>query len=212
MSARQPLRPLFMPRISAPTVAEHREARRRALLDAARALLVEGGAGAVRFGAVAERAGLARSSVYEYFADRAALVGAVLDDDFGTWHSAVSEAVGVAGSPLEAVAAFVRVQVRLAGGGAHAVGYALLSSALGDDVRGEVEARHASLADEVAPALREAGVRDVDGAGRLVGAVVAAAVGEVRSGANPAAVAERASAFAVGGVRATVADEPGLHQ
>ena len=50
-----------MPRISQPTVAEHRAARVRALLDAAHDLLLETGE-APSLSAVAERAGLARTS------------------------------------------------------------------------------------------------------------------------------------------------------
>ncbi|HEY3478988.1 MAG TPA: helix-turn-helix domain-containing protein, partial [Streptomyces sp.] len=48
-------------------MAEHRTMQRRALLDAARSLLTEGGTEALTFPALAERTGLARSSVYEYF-------------------------------------------------------------------------------------------------------------------------------------------------
>src|SRR5690606_19635538 len=55
-----------MPRITAPTVAEHRKAQQRALLDAAREILAETGRPPT-FTALAERAGMARPSVYEYF-------------------------------------------------------------------------------------------------------------------------------------------------
>ena len=48
--------------------------QRAALLDAARSLLSEGGTDALTFPALAERTGLARSSVYEYFRSRAAVV------------------------------------------------------------------------------------------------------------------------------------------
>ena len=53
-----------MPRITAPTVAEHHAKQRRALLDAARDLLAETGA-EPSMAAVARRAGLARSSIYQ---------------------------------------------------------------------------------------------------------------------------------------------------
>ena len=56
-----------MPRIDAPTVAEHHAQRRAALLAAAEELLAEQGVEAVTPAAVGARAGLARSSVYQYF-------------------------------------------------------------------------------------------------------------------------------------------------
>ncbi|NLB46735.1 MAG: helix-turn-helix transcriptional regulator, partial [Microbacteriaceae bacterium] len=55
-----------MPRISAATVAEHRANQERLLLDVAHAFLEETG-DLPSMRAIAERAGLARSSVYHYF-------------------------------------------------------------------------------------------------------------------------------------------------
>ena len=57
-----------MPQIDAPTVAEHRAQQREALLDAAEAILLADGHGALTFRALGERTGLARNSIYRYFA------------------------------------------------------------------------------------------------------------------------------------------------
>ncbi len=48
-------------------------------LEAAHALLVEGGVEAVKIGALADRLGLSRTSFYWHFADREALLAALLD-------------------------------------------------------------------------------------------------------------------------------------
>ena len=52
---------------------------RSALLAAARSLVEEGGFGALTMGAVAERAGVTRRSVYLHFASRGELVGALFE-------------------------------------------------------------------------------------------------------------------------------------
>ena len=65
-----------MPRIDAPTVAEHSAQRRAAIVDAAVDLLGREGITGVTPAAVASAAGLARSSVYQYFASTDALVAA----------------------------------------------------------------------------------------------------------------------------------------
>ena len=57
-----------MPKISAPSIVEHRELRRQQLISAALELALGEGAEAVTVAAVAKKAGLARSSIYEYFA------------------------------------------------------------------------------------------------------------------------------------------------
>jgi AcrR family transcriptional regulator len=71
-------------------VAEHRTMQRDALLDAARSLLSEGGTEALTFPALAERTGLARSSVYEYFRSRAAVVEELCAVDFPVWAAEVA--------------------------------------------------------------------------------------------------------------------------
>ena len=63
-----------MPKIQAPTVALHRELRRQQLMAAAMELALSNGAEAISVAAVANKAGLARSSIYEYFASSADLV------------------------------------------------------------------------------------------------------------------------------------------
>ena len=65
-----------MPQIDAPTVAEHRAQQREALLDAAEAILLDAGHGALTFRALGERTGLARNSIYRYFGSRDDLIAA----------------------------------------------------------------------------------------------------------------------------------------
>ena len=55
------------PKIQAATIVEQRAMRQRQLIDAALAIALESGAANITVAAVAQRAGLARSSIYEYF-------------------------------------------------------------------------------------------------------------------------------------------------
>ena len=70
-----------MPRISTATLAEHREWRRQQLIAAATAIALEAGGSAVTVAAVAERAGLSRTSVYEYFGSSAEPVADLIVDE-----------------------------------------------------------------------------------------------------------------------------------
>lgn len=65
-------------------------ARVEALLDAASSLVVEGGLGAVTTREVARRAGMPTGTLYQYFADRDALVAALLDRDTATMDAEVA--------------------------------------------------------------------------------------------------------------------------
>lgn len=115
-----------MPRISAATVAEHRAQQRRAVLDAARDLLASTGQ-APSLAAVGERAGLARSSVYSYFASREDLLAAVVDEVLPAWAAQVVAAMEAATSPQEEVWAYVRANVELFNSAEQAAAHALTS-------------------------------------------------------------------------------------
>ncbi len=104
-----------MPRIDAPTVVEHRAAQRRALLDAAHALLSEApGPAAGGLGEVAAKAGLARSSAYHYFRSREDLLSAVVEDMFPRWNDKIVEAMAGADDP---VWAYVEANLQLVADG-----------------------------------------------------------------------------------------------
>ena len=101
-----------MPRITAPTVIEHREQQRRALLDAARAIISETRT-APTLAATAERAGLARSSIYRYFASSEQLLEAVVADVLPTWTDTVHSRVEAATTPGEKIWAYIGANLDL---------------------------------------------------------------------------------------------------
>ncbi|MFY3742570.1 TetR/AcrR family transcriptional regulator [Anaeromyxobacter sp. Red801] len=193
-----------MPRISAPTVREHRAARRARLLDAARAILLERGPDALAFGAVADLAGLARPSVYEYFPSRDHLLAALVDAELPAWLAEVRAELERHAAPLDRLGAFVRVQLEMFAGGKHRVGAALGGGAVrpGPELARTVAATHAQVYALVQPALAALGVQDEPAVARLVAACVADAIRQLKGGAPPAAVARTAVAFVRGAVAA----------
>ena len=75
------------------TTAEDREARRRSLVDAAEELLEHWSIEDVSMNRVADRAGVAKGTVYLYFATREELLIAVWEREHASWLEAVSEIV-----------------------------------------------------------------------------------------------------------------------
>lgn len=145
-----------MPRIQAPTVAEHRRRQERALLDAARALLAETGR-APSLGEVGRRAGLARSSVYQYFPSRDDLLAAVVADAFPAWAGQVRSRVDAATTPGERVWAYVCANVDLFAGSEQAVARALTAVVEPQVLKAPMEAFHAQLQEPLLAALEELG-------------------------------------------------------
>ncbi|WP_086769895.1 TetR/AcrR family transcriptional regulator [Streptomyces bobili] len=183
-------------------MAEHRSMQRAALLDAARSLLSEGGTEALTFPALAERTGLARSSVYEYFRSRAAVVEELCEVDFPVWAAEVEAAMAAAEGPEAKVEAYVRRQLALVGDRRHRAVVAISASELDAGAREKIRAAHGGLVAMIVDALGELGHAEPRLAAMLVQGVVDAAVRRIELGVEElSAVTEAAVGMVVRGVR-----------
>ncbi|MBX9422666.1 TetR/AcrR family transcriptional regulator [Streptomyces lateritius] len=183
-------------------MAEHRTMQRGALLDAARSLLSEGGTEALTFPALAERTGLARSSVYEYFRSRAAVVEELCAADFPVWAAEVEAAMDAADTPQGKVEAYVRTQLQLVGDRRHRAVVAISASELDDGAREKIRAAHGGLVAMIVEALAALGQPQPRLGAMLLQGVVDAAVRRIELGAaeNPTEIAEAAVTMALHGV------------
>ncbi|WP_458246771.1 TetR/AcrR family transcriptional regulator [Streptomyces sp. MAI_2237] len=183
-------------------MAEHRSMQRAALLDAARSLLSEGGTEALTFPALAERTGLARSSVYEYFRSRAAVVEELCQVDFPVWAAEVAAAMEREDAAEDRIEAYVRRQLELVGDRRHRAVVAISASELDAGARERIRAAHGGLVTMIVEALAEMGHAEPRLAAMLVQGVVDAAVRRIELGAEePAVVADAAVGMALRGVR-----------
>jgi AcrR family transcriptional regulator len=182
-----------LPRISAPTVAEHRAAQRRALLDAARGLLAEGPTEVPGFAEVAARAGLARSSMYQYFKSRQHLLDALIEDSFPRWSERVEREMIAAGAPDRRVLAYVRANLDLVADGEHAIASAISSIAPRERINETSAAMHRQLVAPLTAALAELGASDPVATAELINAVVHAATRQIEAGADVESVQARAA-------------------
>ncbi len=177
--------------------------QRAALLDAARSLLSEGGTEALTFPALAERTGLARSSVYEYFRSRAAVVEVLCEVDFPVWAAEVEAVMAAADGPEGKVEAYVRQQLALVGDRRHRAVVAISASELDAGAREKIRAAHGGLVAMIADALRDMGHAEPRLAVMLLQRVVDAAVRRIELGAaeDPDAIRAAAVTMALRGVR-----------
>ncbi|MFE3875639.1 TetR/AcrR family transcriptional regulator [Kitasatospora sp. NPDC059146] len=194
-------------------MAEHRQLQRAALLDAARALLTEGGMEALTFPSLAARTGLARSSVYEYFRSRAAVVEALCEVDFPLWAAEIEAGIASCETAAERIEAYVRGQLALAGDPRHRAVTAISALELDEAARERIRAAHGGLVGLVVRALEELGHDQPRLAAALLQGIVEAAVrrteqfaGGDRTGCpveSPEAVADAAVALALHGLDRT---------
>ncbi len=190
-----------MPKISAPTVAQHRMRQRDSLLRAATELLVEGGVSAVTPSAVGAAAGLSRPAVYQYFSSGADILASVIEDAFPRANEALRVALESAHGPAEQLDVYVRVSLRLAREGAHRPAAALSAAQLPEECRERLRELHHEQAVPFMRALQELGTPDLELTAQLLGGVLEAAMGAIESGASLEAVTGRTLTL----VRAAVA-------
>lgn len=96
-----------MPKIDAPTVAEHHANVQARLVDAAEEILRSRPTKPLTAGAVSSAAGIARNSIYRYVDSVDELRALVVDRHLPTWLDAVAAAVAAAATPDEQVVAWV---------------------------------------------------------------------------------------------------------
>ncbi len=170
-----------MPRISAATVVEHRAAQRRALLDAAHAI-IEATGEAPAMSEVADRAGLARSSVYQYFSSRADLLNAMVQDVFPRWTERVTSAMRQERTPGRRILAYAIANIELVDEGAHAIGSALATVAPGEELDEQARQMHQQIQEPLNDTLVELGVADPESVSELINGMVHVATRLLESG------------------------------
>lgn len=173
-----------MPKISAATVVEHRAQQERLILDAAHAILEETG-DVTSMREVAERAGLARSSVYHYFDSREALLNALVQDVFPKWTERVTNAMAAEPELSERIIAYAVTNVQLVQEGAHAVGAALAALSPGEALNEQATQMHRAIQEPLIETLIELEVNDPEGLGELINSVVHASTRLLESGQQP---------------------------
>lgn len=192
-----------MPKIAAPTLAEHRDLRRTSLLTAGRELAAAGGPKAVTMAAVAARTGLSRPAVYEYFASSDELLAAVVLDEMREWADEIVAALAVERTADAKVHRYVTISLDIIANGRHAVLEGLISADIPEPCRREFGRLHASMAAPLKDALEELGVIDTSSGLRYLQGVTEAASRRITPG-DPAdeveAEAERAYRFVLAGL------------
>lgn len=102
-----------MPKIIGATLAEHRERVRTQLFTALSELLAETGFDAVSMADIAARAGVGRTSVYNHFPDKEAVLLGFIEHETAQYVQALSESLAHVRDPEERLRVYVREQINL---------------------------------------------------------------------------------------------------
>ncbi|HKN51097.1 MAG TPA: TetR/AcrR family transcriptional regulator [Amycolatopsis sp.] len=102
-----------MPKIIGGSLEAHRREVRSRVFDVLRAQLYERGFDAITLAGLAADAGVGRTALYNHFPDKESLLVAFVEDEAARYVERLTEAVEAQADPVDQLATFVRLQLRV---------------------------------------------------------------------------------------------------
>lgn len=193
-----------MPRINTMNLVQQREWRRSQLISAAAAIALESGSEAITVAAVAQRAGLARTSVYEYFGSSAELVADLIIEELSAFTEILVTAVEPAKVPEEAISNWIDSALQYIADGRHLLAKALSATSLPINRSAEIGSAHRALLAPLTTALTEIGVRDLNYALSMIQSLTDAATKRIENGNDAESEIIKTSAFCIAGLQTLI--------
>ncbi|CAN2239817.1 TetR/AcrR family transcriptional regulator [Candidatus Planktophila versatilis] len=190
------------PKIQAATIVEQRAMRQRQLIDAALAIALESGAASITVGAVAQRAGLARSSIYEYFSSSADLIADLVIEELALYQKRLAQAVRETEDPYEYIELWIAEALQYVVDGRHMLIKSLNAATIPEFRRDEISQGHRNLMTTISAPLQEIGLTDIRGAMSYLQNTIETASVRIESGNNAELEIRSAQIYAIAGLRA----------
>jgi AcrR family transcriptional regulator len=193
---------MVVPRIEAATIVENREMRRQQLIDAALSLAISKGAESVTVTAVARKAGLSRSAIYEYFSSSADLIADLILDELELYTNRLSRAVDATSDPFNQIEQWITEALKYIADGRHLLVKSLNSITTPEFRKEEIGMAHRRMLATIINPMQLVGFKDLQGAMAYVQSVVDAASIRIDSGKEKELEIQNAKNFALAGLRA----------
>ena len=190
------------PKIQAATVVEQRQMRQRQLIDAALSIALESGAANITVAAVAKRAGLARSSMYEYFSSSADLIADLVIEELALYQKRLAQAVKGTEDPYQHIELWIAAALQYVVDGRHMLIKSLNATAIPEFRRDEISQGHRNLMTTISAPLQEIGLTDIRGAMSYLQNTIEAASVRIESGSDSELEIRSAQIYAIAGLRA----------
>ena len=190
------------PKIQAATIVEQRAMRQRQLIEAALAIALESGAANITVAAVAQRAGLARSSIYEYFSSSADLIADLVIEELALYQKRLAHAVRETEDPYEYIALWIGEALQYVVDGRHMLVKSLNAATIPEFRRDEISQGHRNLMTTISAPLQEIGLTDIRGAMSYLQNTIEAASVRIESGSDAGIEIQSAQIYAIAGLRA----------
>ena len=194
--------PSMSPKIDEPTIIEQRAMRQRQLIDAAMSLALEGGAPSVTVAAVAKRAGISRTLVYEYFSSSADLIADLVMEELDYYCNRLAVAVKEENDPERYLELWIEEALSYVADGRHMLVKSLNSVATPEYRRGDIGIAHKKLMSTIILPLEKMGLSNIQIAISLLQSTIDNASVRIDGGNEAALEIQCAQKYAIAGLRA----------
>ncbi len=192
------------PRIQEATIVEQRKMRQRQFMDAALSLAIEGGIDSVTVSAVAKKAGLSRSSIYEYFSSSADLIADLIMEEMAYYNQRLLKAVNEVEDPYVYIELWIAEALQYVVDGRHLLVKSLNSVTTPNFRKSDIAQGHEQLMATITKPLSTIGLDDLTlGLTYLQNTIDVASV-RIESGNDAAPEIIYAQKYALAGLKALV--------
>lgn len=193
-----------MPRIHTQNLSTHRDWRRTQLIQAAAELALEAGGSAITVAAVAQRAGLSRTSVYEYFGSSAELAADLVIEEITGFAEVLRESVAECTEPMDCIQGWIQAALTYIADGRHLLAKALNATSLPDNRAHLLGQAHRGLLAPLRASLEKAGIQDIDQALTFIQSITDAASKRIEQGRDAEAEIQSSTDFCISGLRSLI--------
>ena len=190
------------PKIAEATIGEQRAMRQRQIIDAAMSLALESGAPAVTVAAVAKRAGISRSLVYEYFSSSADLIADLVLEELEYYKQRLMTAVDGVEDPYHYIELWISEALQYVADGRHMLVKSLNSVAAPEFRKAEISQGHRNMMATIIDPLKSIAGTDAGIALSYLQSAIDAAAKRIDAGNEAALEIRHAQMFAMAGLRA----------
>jgi len=190
------------PKIAEATIGEQRAMRQKQIIDAAMSLALESGAPSVTVTAVAKRAGISRSLVYEYFSSSADLMADLVLEELHYYKERLTTAVYGVEDPYVYIELWIAEALQYVADGRHLLVKSLNSVAAPDFRKDEIAQGHRNMMATIINPLKMIELEDLGLAISYLQSAIDAAAKRIDAGNEAAPEIQNAQLFAIAGLRA----------
>ena len=180
--------------------ASQADQRQESILAAAAFLIEKSGTDAVTMSSIAERTGLSRSAIYQYFASREHILAELVLDDMADLSNELDEIVAKTDDPLLQLTAWVRHTLAYLSSPSHKIVKEISMDSVPEDKRGLLRAMHGQFMLTLLSPLTRLSPEDPQSLARFVYSSVVAASERIAEGGDLETEAATLERFVIAGV------------